>query len=138
MSSNKSDVDKKFIKKPYYEGGSKAMQSFIYSSLKYPKEAFENRVEGVVHLKYEVDYLGSVKSVGVVSGIGFGCDEEAMRVVKLLKFKVPKTPRKLKVSFNKTIRVQFKLPKPQETQKIHYEIASDSDKSNSYNYTIQW
>jgi len=113
---HKERSDKSFIKKPFYPGGNKAYSKFIYENLKYPAEAQKQKIEGIVNLKYQIDYNGNVTKVQVVSGIGHGCDEEAIRVIKLLKFQVPDIPRKLRVTFNKTAKIQFKI-KAQKAKK---------------------
>jgi len=73
----------------YYEGGQEAMYTFINQQLIYPPNAKRNRIQGecVIGLVLEAD--GTVTNVCAVKNIGGGCGEEAMRVVKLLKFKAP-------------------------------------------------
>lgn len=148
----KERKDNHFIKKPIYKGGNKAFREFIYGQLKYPKEAKKNNIEGVVIVRYEIDYKGSVVKTKVKKGIGFGCDEEAQRIIKLLKFEIPKEPYKLKISFNKETKIQFKLKKkeektPNKSTSIQYQITKSSkDKANksaeksksSYTYRIEW
>ena len=140
--------EKSFVKKPIYEGGANAMRAFVKKNLKYPKEAFKNKIEGTVYLKYTIDYQGNVIDTHVISGLGHGCDEEAKRIVKMLKFKVPKN-RKIKVTFHKNIQIHFKLPKKTEKptqQQITYTLVkkeqkekpSTLQKSNSYTYTINF
>lgn len=145
----KEKKDKHFIKKPIYPGGSSAMRSFINENLKYPKDALNNKIEGTVYLRYEINYNGDVTDVKVLGGIGYGCDEEAIRVVRLLKFKVPKGPRKLKVTFHKSTRIHFKLSKKQDESiqestgqaQIQYVVTSTKKEDklktgNTYTYTI--
>ncbi|MHA6247425.1 energy transducer TonB [Pontibacter sp. CAU 1760] len=47
----------------------------------------ENNITGKVLVQYTIDANGNVKDAVVVEGIGYGCDEEALRVIKLAKFK---------------------------------------------------
>ena len=82
--------DKHFIKKPYYEGGIKALKKFVGENLQYPKEALREKIEGTVYVRYTVDYKGNVIAAKTISGIGYGCDQEALRLVKMLKFIAPK------------------------------------------------
>lgn len=134
--------DKHFLNKPIYEGGPKAMQQFIRENLKYPKEALKNKVEGVVVVRYTIDKDGKVIKTSVKTGLGHGCDEEAQRVVRLLKFHVQKN-RKVKAIFHKSINIRFKLPKRQ-SRKLQMEISyreTKEPKENSaekgYGYTIE-
>lgn len=106
----KERKDKNFIKKPVYPGGPAAMRAFIKQNLKYPPEAVEKGIEGTVSLKYTIDHKGNVSDAHVISGLGYGCDEEAKRLVRLFKFEVPKT-RGVKVQFHKDMHVHFRLPK---------------------------
>jgi TonB family protein len=105
----KERKEESFIKNPYYKDGAKAFTDFVYGNLKYPKDAVANKIEGLVICKYDIDHDGNVIDVKVIKSLGYGCDEEAIRVVKLLKFEVPKTPRKLRIIFHKDIKIQFKM-----------------------------
>jgi TonB family protein len=108
----KEKKEDSFIKNPFYKGGNQAMIDFIYRNLRYTKEAAALKLEGVVILKYDINHNGDVIDARVMKSLGSGCDEEAIRVIKLLKFEVPKNPRKLKITFHKDIHIHFKLPKP--------------------------
>ena len=142
----KERKDKHFIKKPIYPGGRDALKKFIGANLKYPKEALENKVEGTVSLKYTIDYKGKVVESHVISGLGHGCDEEALRLANLLRFEVPKSGRKVRVHFHKDLHIHFRLPrkKPQKTLQMSYQYTQTSSKSKSgkaksdsgYGYTI--
>jgi len=120
---------KDFIYKAYYEGGIEALVKFIRDNLRYPKEAKDNGIQGVVKLQFDVDYKGKVHHVKVISGLGYGCDEEAIRITELLKYKVPKT-YKLKVGFKKKLNIHFKL------KKIKKKVAAPKSKKPTYQYTI--
>lgn len=157
----KKASDKHFIKKPTYIGGLKAMREFIAKEMKYPESALKNKIEGSVFLKYEVDHKGAVTSSRVLSSLGYGCDEEAKRIVSKLKFYVGKNPRKLRFKFNKSIRIKFRLPKkkvtktvvkpklktaaaPKQTRKIVYTVTSTAKEkatpkpnTGGYSYTIK-
>ncbi len=126
----KEKKDKHFIKKPIYKGGRTAFNAFIKANLKYPLDALENKIEGTVLVRYDIDYKGSVTGAKVLKGIGYGCDEEAMRVVKLLKFEIPKGPRGLRVLFHKENKIDFRLPK-----KLKVKTPEPTQASITYNYT---
>ena len=107
----KSRKENSFIKKAYYKGGSKAMGEFLIKNLKYPTSALTAKIEGTVNLRLDIDYKGNVISVKTISGLGFGCNEEAERVARLLKFEVPKNPQNLKIIYHHNMNIHFKLPK---------------------------
>ena len=100
---------KNFLQKSTFLGNKNDLKEFIKKKLKYPKEALLKKIEGRVYLKYKISPKGKVYDVIVISGIGFGCDKEAIRIVKLLSYSVPKN-RKLKVTTYKRIVIKFKLP----------------------------
>jgi len=108
---SKERKDNQFIKKPYYEGGITALRKFIKENLKYPKEALAKKIEGTVLVRHDIDHKGKVIGAKVLKGIGHGCDEEATRLIKLLQYEVPKGPKKLKVTFHKDTKINFRLPK---------------------------
>ena len=138
---------KDFILKPRYPGGPQAMKRFIGQHLQYPKDALEKEVSGTVHLKITINYKGAVTDVKVLSSVGHGCDEEAVRIAKLLKFEVPKN-RKVRALFHKKLNIHFRLPAAspdQQRRTINYKITQaqkDSEEppkpGKSYEYTINW
>ena len=105
----KERKDKDFIKSVYYEGGKSALEAFVKKELRYPKEALAAKVEGTVSVRYVVDYKGQVIEAGIISGLGHGCDEEALRIVRNLKFKVP-NDGKIKSKHTRKLHIHFRLP----------------------------
>ena len=99
-----------FVKRAEYPGGSKALKSFINNNLRYPKSAIENKIEGSVYVKYEVNERSEVHSVFVVKKLGYGCDEEAIRLVSSLDYSEVKN-RGVKVNTKFRITINFILPK---------------------------
>ncbi len=150
----KGSKDNSFIKKPSYPGGMTAMKAFIGKHLKYPKEALKNKIEGTIHVNYIVNHKGKVIDAKNISHLGHGCDEEAIRVVKLLAFLVPDNPRRMKIQFNQKIRIHFNLPKKtietpvKAKSEFSYSTVSalnrpqkkdtKQNKKPPYTYTISW
>jgi protein TonB len=58
----------------------------LQSRLVYPKEAIENNVEGKVYVIVVIDSSGNQLCARIIKSIGYGCDEEALRLVKTSKF----------------------------------------------------
>ena len=87
---------------PSYPGGD--YNSFVAGNIVYPVMAKESNIQGTVYITFVVETDGSITDVKVLRGIGGGCDEEAVRVVKMM----PKwNPGK---QSGKSVRVQFNLP----------------------------
>lgn len=65
-------------------------QKFLKHYLVYPEQARQNGIEGTVKVEISISALGDVESVTLVKGLGYGCDEA---VVELLKHSPRWTPR---------------------------------------------
>lgn len=90
---------------PEYEGGIKGLVRFLAANIIYPEQAKITGKEGTVYISFVVDENGYVTGAKVVKGIGFGCDEEALRVVN----KIPKW-KSAGMNAGKPVRVRFNLP----------------------------
>ena len=66
---------------PSFPDGEKAMYEYIYKHISYPKLAREINISGKVVVQFVISKEGDIQDVNVVSGIGGGCNEEAMRVI---------------------------------------------------------
>jgi protein TonB len=89
---------------PEPPGGIAALYKYLGENIKYPQMAKESGIQGTVYVTFVVERDGSITDVRVLRGIGGGCDEEAIRVVK----NMPKwTPGKQR---GKPVRVQYNLP----------------------------
>ena len=80
----------------------------IQKKIRYPEIARKAGVEGRVILQFIVNENGSVTEPAVVRGIGAGCDEEALRVVREAKFK-PGKQRGKAVKVKMSLPITFKL-----------------------------
>ncbi len=80
----------------------------IYKKIGYPKEAIEEKVEGIVKILTFVDRDGEVLDAQVVEGIGFGCDEAARLAILYHRFK-PGLIKGQKVKVQIEIPIEFKL-----------------------------
>lgn len=69
---------------PVFPGGEEALQQFIKTNIKYPKEAKEKRISGRVYVNFIIGKDGVVRDAKIVRGIGGGCDEELVRIVNLM------------------------------------------------------
>lgn len=68
--------------KPIFPGGEAAMRKYLMDNLVYPAQALRNEVSGSVQVSFVVNTDGSIVDVKVIRGVGSGCSEEALRVVK--------------------------------------------------------
>lgn len=86
------------------DGGDDGLKKYLAQNIKYPTIARESGIQGTVFVTFVVERDGSVTDVKVLRGIGGGCDEEAIRVVKNMPRWSPGKQR------GKAVRVQFNMP----------------------------
>ena len=67
---------------PEFQGGQTALGKYLGSRLRYPASARQNKIQGKVYIGFIVEKNGSLVDFRVVKGIGGGCDEEAIRVLR--------------------------------------------------------
>jgi TonB family protein len=92
---------------PEFPGGIETLGWFLGQLMHYPDEAVKNNISGTVLIKFTVDNEGAVKNISVVKGIGYGCDEEAVRVMGLIPDWLPGIQHGKTVSVNMTIPITF-------------------------------
>jgi protein TonB len=71
---------------PSYPKGEQELYKYVLMNVKYSDEAKQKYVEGEVMLSFWVNTDSTVSNAKVVSGIGYGIDEEVKRIVEGLKF----------------------------------------------------
>lgn len=139
----KEKKHKDFIPSPEYPGGSKSLAAFIAKHLKYPKSAFDAKIEGTVVVKGEINFEGKIIHTKVISSLHPECDIEAQRVISLLKFDIEKI-RNVKISYFKTFHIHFKLPAAKAVQwSVSYTLTKNQDvktapdnQASLYHYTV--
>lgn len=89
---------------PEFPGGTAEMYKYINSKIKYPPAAQRANISGRVFVKFVVEKDGSIGQIDVLKGIGFGCDEEAIRVIKSMPKWNPGRQN------GKNVRVFFTMP----------------------------
>lgn len=97
-----------------FPGGLDSMYAYIVKNLKYPELAKEKGIEGRVFVSFIIEKDGSISNVKLLRGIGGGCEEAAVEMVKNMPKWKPGTQR------GKPVRVQFNLP-------IKFELEKDKE-----------
>jgi TonB family protein len=72
--------------KPVYSSKDYNFSNFISNHLTYPEAAFKQNISGTVKLKFVVEPSGRISNILTEQALGGGCTEEAIRVVKLIKW----------------------------------------------------
>lgn len=89
---------------PEFPGGNMALEAFLAKNIVYPDKAVKYDIQGIVYVSFVIDKEGYVRNVKILRGIGGGCDEEAVRVVKLMPKWKPGTQN------GKPVNVLFNMP----------------------------
>lgn len=74
------------LPKPVFSILEKDFQTFLTNTLEYPEAAFKQNISGTVSLRFVVETAGRVSNIQVVQSVGGGCTEEAIRVLKRIKW----------------------------------------------------
>lgn len=98
---------------PEFPGGINALLSYLNATIHYPHEAQEAKIKGRVFVSFIVETDGSLSDIQVLKGLGYGCDEEAMRVVKAMPCWIPgsQSGRLIRVKYNLPIAFGTDFPK---------------------------
>lgn len=110
------DKTKKF-NKPYFDaemmpefpGGLKAMARYLKKNAIYPERASQSNIEGTVNVRLVVRADGSLSDLKVLNGLGYGCDDEALRLVSKMPRWIPGVQNGISVPVYTVIPITFKL-----------------------------
>jgi protein TonB len=89
---------------PEFPGGEAALQKYLANSIKYPRIATENGIQGKVYVNFVVDKGGSISNVKIVRGVDSSLDQEAVRVIKAMPKWIPGKQN------GEAVRVSFTVP----------------------------
>lgn len=91
------------------KGGMAAFYKYVSEKIKYPAQARRMGVEGRVFVEFVIDKDGSITDVKSVKGIGAGCDEEAVRILREAPKWTPGKQRGKPVKQRMVLPIIFKL-----------------------------
>lgn len=94
---------------PEFPGGQGGWSSYIQKNLRYPLKARANKITGRVTLTFAISPEGKVVDAKVVKGLGWGCDEEALRVINNSPVWKPAYKKGKPVRFEFTMPIAFTL-----------------------------
>lgn len=101
---------------PEYIDGTPELYKYIGREIKYPLEARKNEVEGTVNVQFIIEKDGSISNVAVIDGIGYGCDEEAIRVLRAAGNFKPGVQRGRPVRVRMSMPIIFKINEKSQNQ----------------------
>lgn len=109
INSNSENIN--FDRPPIYLGGSPALFFHLGTIIRYPAEAQKANKSGISEISFEIDEWGNTSNYKYVKRIGYGMDEEAMRVLKEISSTnwIPAVYQGKKVAVKYHFPVVFKL-----------------------------
>ncbi len=102
---------------PTFPGGQEALQNYLATTLKYPKDAQEKGIEGKVFISFVVEADGKVTRAKIIRGLGGTCDAEALRVVQAMPSWTPGRQNGKPVAVQFNLPINFKLANPDPLMK---------------------
>lgn len=94
---------------PEFPGGQEELYKFLALNIRYPEIAAQNDIHGQVVIEFVVNKNGEIGEVKVIKGIGFGCDQEAIRVIKSMPHWKPGKQNGHEVNVSFRVPVKFVL-----------------------------
>lgn len=107
--SNNSDNDDSQKTPAVFLGNPKGVTEYIKEQILYPENAFANEIEGEVLVQITINEKGSVQNPTIVKGLGYGCDEEVIRVVSAMPDWKPAQANQKNVEKSYILTVTFSL-----------------------------
>jgi TonB family protein len=106
----KEDALETAEKMPQYPGGEMELQKFIAMNTQYPEAAKSDKAEGRVIIRFIINRQGNVENPVVLKSIHPALDNEALRVVSLLKGFTPGSQGGKSISVYYILPITFGLP----------------------------
>jgi len=91
--------------------GYKIYKQYLQQNIRYPEQARINKIEGRVTVEFIVEATGALSDFKVIRGIGSGCDEELIRLIKEGPVWIPTRKDEIPLQDKAKVRLKFELPK---------------------------
>jgi TonB family protein len=85
------------------------LNSVLLKNIKYPESAKRMNVQGTVFVRIDIDSTGKITETKIVKGVMVAIDDEALRVVYMLKVCKPRLENGHPVNASLKIAVRFEL-----------------------------
>lgn len=109
--SQKTETLPPTVEMAHPENGNRAFKQYLEKSIRYPEQAKAKAVEGRVTVEFTIQPNGSLTDFTVIRGIGSGCDEELIRLIKEGPRWIPTKKDNIPVQDKAKVRLKFELPK---------------------------
>lgn len=100
---------KQVFNQPQYKDGEKSIANHIIKNFRIPKYAYDNNIYGRILVSFRIRKDGNMDEIRVTKSLCHECDQEALRVIKLLKKWKPASYRGQKVNIKYTLPIKYNL-----------------------------
>ena len=90
-----------------FPGGDKALEQFLKKNVLYPDEAKKNKINGDVQVKFTIQPDGSLNNPQMITSLGSGCDEEAVRAIQSMPAWLPAKKNCVAMESAETLSIHF-------------------------------
>lgn len=104
---NPGDAKNAVIMRASFPGGDKALEQFLKKNVLYPEEAKRNKINGDVQVKFTIQADGSMNNIQIISSLGSGCDEEAVRAIQSMPAWLPAKKNCVAMESAETLSIHF-------------------------------
>ena len=94
---------------PEYPGGPVEFMKWLTKNLRYPAEAIRKKVQGKVVAQFIVNDDGSITELKIIKSLNAACDQEALRVLRMMPKWKPGKQLGKPVASRFTLPVLFRL-----------------------------
>jgi periplasmic protein TonB len=109
VRSNHKDIQTIVEQMPEFPTGQVALFKYLRDSLRYPQVALDSGIEGKVYIRFAVDTTGELTHIEVRKGLGGGCNEEVVRLIRAMPRWIPGKQHGKLVKVFYTLPIQFNL-----------------------------
>jgi len=124
---------------PLFPGGNEALYEYIMESISYPQKARDAGIQWVVYTQFIIEKDGSISNIEILRGIGSGCDEEVIRVIKEMPLWISGMDRGNPVRVLYTMPVKFVLSEEIAKEPVCYlngrTVVNIPEHDYSYTYS---
>lgn len=92
---------------PRFPGGNDSLAIFIATHTHYPNAAKKHHISGIIEVDFTVGLDGTIKNPKILNHLGYGCDEEAIRVVNLMPKWIPATKGREPMELDSHVNIAF-------------------------------
>lgn len=115
---------------PEFPGGTSQLYRFLRKNIRYPGEAAQAHIEGRVYVSFVINKQGYIRNPKVLQGLGYGIDEEALRVVVSMPQWNPGRQNDVPVDVEYTLPINFQLNPEEENKQGHAPLQLSPESEN--------